>query len=44
MVINQLGEIINIAFTSGNVHDVKMLDVLGQGLSGVLLADKGMLS
>lgn len=44
MVINQLGEIINIAFTSGNVHDVKMLDVLGQGLSGVLLADKGYIS
>lgn len=44
MVINQLGEIINIAFTSGNVHDVKMLDVLSKGLSGILLADKGYIS
>ncbi|MGA8883640.1 MAG: transposase [Acinetobacter sp.] len=25
IVINQLGEIINIAFTSGNVHDAKIL-------------------
>ena len=44
MIINQLGEIINIAFTSGNVHDVKMLDVLSKGLSGILLADKGYIS
>ena len=44
MIINQLGEIINIAFTSGNVHDVKMLDVLSKGLSGILLADKGYIA
>jgi len=42
--INQLGEIIKISFTSGNVHDVKMLDVLSQGLSRILPADKGYIS
>lgn len=44
MIINQLGEIISVAFTSGNVHDVKMLEQLSKNIQGILLADKGYIS
>lgn len=44
MVINHLGEIINLKFTSGNVHDVAVLETLTEGLKGILLADKGYIS
>lgn len=44
MVINHLGEIINIKLTSGSVHDVTVLESLTQELKGILLGDKGYLS
>ncbi|MBR5558258.1 MAG: IS982 family transposase [Acinetobacter sp.] len=44
IVINHLGEIINIKVTSGSVHDIKVLESLTQELKGVLLGDKGYLS
>ena len=44
LVINHLGEIINLKLTSGNVHDVAVLESLTQELKGVLLGDKGYLS
>jgi hypothetical protein len=44
MIINNLGEIINLKLTSGNVHDVAVLDSLTQELKGILLGDKGYLS
>lgn len=44
ILINHLGEIINIKLTSGIVHDVAVLESLTQELKGVLLGDKGYLS
>ena len=44
VVINHLGEIINIKLTSGCVHDVSVLESLTQELKGILLGDKGYLS
>ena len=44
LVINNLGEIINLKLTSGNVHDVAILESLTQELKGILLGDKGYLS
>ena len=44
IVINHLGEIINLKVTSGNVHDVKVLEALTHELKGILLGDKGYLS
>lgn len=44
MVINHLGEIINLKLTSGNVHDVAVLESLTQELKGILIGDKGYLS
>ena len=44
MVINHLGGIINLKLTSGNVHDVAVLESLTQELKGILLGDKGYLS
>lgn len=44
LTINHLGEIINLKFTSGNVHDVAVLESLTQELKGILLGDKGYLS
>ena len=44
IIINHLGEIIKIKLTSGNVHDIKVLDEITQELKGILLGDKGYLS
>ena len=44
IVINHLGEIINLKVTAGNIHDVKVLEDLTQELKGILLGDKGYLS
>lgn len=44
IVINHLGEIINLKVTAGNIHDVKVLEALTQELKGILLGDKGYLS
>lgn len=44
IVINHLGEIINIKLTSGSVHDVAVLKSLTQELKSILLGDKGYLS
>lgn len=44
IVINHLGEIINLKITSGNVHDVKVLESLTQEFKGILLGDRGYLS
>ena len=44
IVINNLGEIINLKITSGSVHDVAVLESLTQELKGILLGDKGYLS
>ena len=44
LIINNLGEIINLKITSGNVHDVAVLESLTKELKGILLGDKGYLS
>lgn len=44
LIINNLGEIINLKVTSGNVHDVALLESLTKELKGILLGDKGYLS
>lgn len=44
IVINSLGEIINLKVTSGNVHDVAVMEALTLELKGILLGDKGYLS
>ena len=44
IVINNLGEIINLKITSGSVHDVAVLESLTKELKGILLGDKGYLS
>ena len=44
IVINSLGEIINLKVTSGNVHDVAIIETLTLELKGILLGDKGYLS
>ena len=44
LIINNLGEIINLTLTSGNVHDVAVLESLTKELKGILLGDKGYLS
>lgn len=44
IVINSLGEIINLKVTSGNVHDVAVIEALTLDLKGILLGDKGYLS
>ena len=44
LVINNLGEIINLKVTSANVHDVAVLEELTSEFKGILLGDKGYLS
>ncbi len=44
LVINNLGEIINLKLTSGNVHDVAILESLTQELKEIYFGDKGYLS
>lgn len=44
LVINNLGEIINLKVTSANVHDVTVLEELTSEFKGILLGDKGYLS
>ena len=39
LIINNLGEIINLTLTSGNVHDVAVLESLTKELKGILLGD-----
>jgi len=43
-VINHKGEIIDVRFSSGNVHDTKMLLPLSKRLFGYLFGDKGYIS
>lgn len=44
LIINHLGEIINLKLTSGNVHDTAVIEQLTNELKGILLGDKGYLS
>lgn len=44
LVINEHGEIIAFDLTSGNVHDIHMLDQLDDTFWGKLIGDKGYLS
>lgn len=44
ILIKNLGKIINLKVTSGNVHDVSIFEALTLELKGVLLGDKGYLS
>jgi hypothetical protein len=44
LVINHKGEIIALKITQGNVDDRGPLEILSQGLKGLMLADKGYLS
>jgi len=44
LIINNLGEIVNLKITSGSVHDVAILESLTKELKGILLGDKGYLS
>ncbi len=44
LVINNLGEVINLKVTSANVHDVAVLEELTSKFKGILLGDKGYLS
>ena len=43
-VINHKGDIIDIRFSSGNVHDTKMITPLSKRLFGYLFGDKGYIS
>ena len=43
LIINHLGEIVNLKITSGNIHDVAVLESLTKDLKGILLGDKGYL-
>ena len=40
ILINSLGEIINLKVTSANIHDVAVLEALPLELKGILLGDK----
>ena len=44
LVINDEGELLNLALTAGNVHDLRPAEDLLEKLFGVVLADKGYLS
>ena len=44
IVINNLGEIVNLKITSGSIHDIAVLESLTKELKGILLGDKGYLS
>ena len=44
LIINNLGEIVNLKITSGSIHDVAVLESLTKELKGILLGDKGYLS
>ena len=44
LIINNLGETINLKLTSGNIHDITVLESLTKELKGILLSDKGYLS
>ena len=43
-VINHVGEIVDVRFSSGNVHDTKLLMPLSSRLFGYLFGDKGYIS
>ena len=43
-VINHVGEIIDVVFTSGNIHDSNMTIKLSKNLFGYLFGDKGYIS
>ena len=43
LIINHLGDIVNLKITSGNIHDVAVLESLTKDLKGILLGDKGYL-
>lgn len=44
IVINEMGELINLQITKGNVHDTKPVEALSKGLNGIMIGDKGYLS
>lgn len=44
LIINELGEIVNIRVTAGNVHDVRVVNDLSADIIGLLLGDKGYVS
>ncbi len=44
LIINNLGEIVNLKITSGSIHDIAVLESLTKELKGILLGDKGYLS
>lgn len=44
LAINERGELIALAFTTGNVHDIQPVPALARDLFGKVYADKGYLS
>ena len=44
LIINNLGEIVNLKITSGSIHDIAVFESLTKELKGILLGDKGYLS
>ncbi len=44
LFINTLDDVINLKITSGNVHDVAVIESLTQEIKGILLGDKCYLS
>lgn len=44
LAVNERGELIALAFTAGNIHDIRPVPALVRGLFGKVYADKGYLS
>ena len=44
VVINHIGEIVDLILSAGNVHDIKMVEPLSKNIFGYLFGDKGYIS
>jgi len=44
LIINDLGKIVSLRMTAGNVHDISVVNELSRDIIGLLLGDKGYVS
>ena len=44
VIINHIGEIVDLVLSAGNVHDIKMVEPLSKNVFGYLFGNKGYLS
>ena len=44
VVINHIGEIVDLSLSGGNIHDLKMVEPLSKNIFGYLFGDKGYIS